>query len=183
MMPLNIEKYTQKGVYQVCILSCSIMSNSLIPWTAAGQALLSMEFSRQEYWSGLPFPTLTLGIRFQKRSNSSRNSQRSYLGCVCVCVCVGVCVCVFSFFNTDHQHFQIRNISQEKEIFSLDFTFFFIRISVFFPMSGSSRPGTLYSQNLFQVKGIFNSVFSHLNNDICLLVPLTLDCKLYKINI
>ena len=25
------------------------------PWTAAYQALLSMEFSRQEYWSGLPF--------------------------------------------------------------------------------------------------------------------------------
>ena len=27
------------------------------PWTAAEQAPLSMEFSRQEYWSGLPFPT------------------------------------------------------------------------------------------------------------------------------
>jgi len=26
------------------------------PWTAAHQAPLSMEFSRQEYWSGLPFP-------------------------------------------------------------------------------------------------------------------------------
>ena len=26
-----------------------------IPWTAARQAPLSMEFSRQEYWSGLPF--------------------------------------------------------------------------------------------------------------------------------
>ena len=25
-------------------------------WTAAHQALLSMGFSRQEYWSGLPFP-------------------------------------------------------------------------------------------------------------------------------
>ena len=31
------------------ILSC-------IPWTAACQAPLSTEFSRQEYWSGLPFP-------------------------------------------------------------------------------------------------------------------------------
>ena len=28
----------------------------LTPWTTAQQALLSMEFSRQEYWSGLPFP-------------------------------------------------------------------------------------------------------------------------------
>ena len=26
------------------------------PWTAAHQAPQSMEFSRQEYWSGLPFP-------------------------------------------------------------------------------------------------------------------------------
>ena len=26
------------------------------PWTVARQASLSMGFSRQEYWSGLPFP-------------------------------------------------------------------------------------------------------------------------------
>ena len=26
------------------------------PWTVAHQAPLSMGFSRQEYWSGLPFP-------------------------------------------------------------------------------------------------------------------------------
>ena len=26
-------------------------------WTVAHQAPLSMEFSRQEYWSGLPFPS------------------------------------------------------------------------------------------------------------------------------
>ena len=29
----------------------------LIPWTVATQALLSMEFSRQKYWSELPFYT------------------------------------------------------------------------------------------------------------------------------
>ena len=28
-----------------------------IPWTVAHQAPLSMEFSRQEYWSRLPFPS------------------------------------------------------------------------------------------------------------------------------
>ena len=27
------------------------------PWTAAHQAPLSMGFSRQEYWSGLPLPS------------------------------------------------------------------------------------------------------------------------------
>ena len=34
------------------------MSDSLRPpWTVAYQAPLSMGFSRQDYWSGLPFPT------------------------------------------------------------------------------------------------------------------------------
>ena len=28
-----------------------------IPWTVACQAPLSMGFSRQEYWNGLPFPS------------------------------------------------------------------------------------------------------------------------------
>ena len=29
----------------------------MTPWTIACQAPLSMEFSRQGYWSGLPFPS------------------------------------------------------------------------------------------------------------------------------
>ena len=32
-------------------------SDSAAPWTATHQAPLSMGFSRQEYWSGLPFPS------------------------------------------------------------------------------------------------------------------------------
>ena len=32
------------------------MSDSVTPWTVARQAPLSMGFSRQEYWSGVPFP-------------------------------------------------------------------------------------------------------------------------------
>ena len=32
------------------------MSDSATAWTVARQTALSMEFSRQEYWSGLPFP-------------------------------------------------------------------------------------------------------------------------------
>ena len=36
---------------------CSVMSGSYAtPWTVAHQAPLSMDFSQQEYWSGLPFP-------------------------------------------------------------------------------------------------------------------------------
>ena len=33
------------------------MSDSGTPWTVVCQALLSVEFSRQENWSGLPYPS------------------------------------------------------------------------------------------------------------------------------
>ena len=39
----------------VKLLSC--VQLFAIPWTVAYQALPSMEFFRQEYWSGLPFPS------------------------------------------------------------------------------------------------------------------------------
>ena len=40
------------------LFSRSVMSNSFVTlWTVARQALLSMGFPRQEYQSGLPFPS------------------------------------------------------------------------------------------------------------------------------
>ena len=36
---------------------CSVVSDSATPWTVAHQAPLSMGFSRQQYWNGLPFPS------------------------------------------------------------------------------------------------------------------------------
>ena len=39
-------------------LSCARLFATL--WTVAYKAPLSMEFSRQEYWSGLPFPSPTI---------------------------------------------------------------------------------------------------------------------------
>ena len=43
---------------QSCILTTSRVSNSCNPrGCVAYQAPLSMEFPRQEYWSGLPFPS------------------------------------------------------------------------------------------------------------------------------
>ena len=64
----------RKGVHQGCILSPCLFNlyaewvsewvKSLsrvwlfaTPWTVAHQALPSMGFSKQEYWSGLPFPS------------------------------------------------------------------------------------------------------------------------------
>ena len=72
---------------------------------------------------------------------------------------------------------------KERRYFPLILLSSSYRSLYFFPMLSSSRPGTLYSQNLFQVKGIFNSILSQLNSDICLLVPFTLDFELCKINI
>ena len=34
-----------------------VVSDSAISWIVALQGPLSMEFSRQEYWSGYPFPS------------------------------------------------------------------------------------------------------------------------------
>ena len=42
--------------FYVCV-SHSVGSDSATPWTVASQAPLSMEFSWQEYWSGLPCPS------------------------------------------------------------------------------------------------------------------------------
>ena len=39
---------------RVCILSCVPLFGT--PWTVAHQAPLFMGFTRQEYWSGVPFP-------------------------------------------------------------------------------------------------------------------------------
>ena len=41
----------------ICMPVCSVVSDSVTPWTAAHQAPLSMGLSRQDYWSGLTFPT------------------------------------------------------------------------------------------------------------------------------
>ena len=43
------------GKPRCCVLNC--LRLSVTPWTEAHQGPLSMEFSRQEYWSGLPFPS------------------------------------------------------------------------------------------------------------------------------
>ena len=45
-------------IYAKCdMLSCSVVSDSFATlWTVVHQAPLSMGFSRQEYWSELPFP-------------------------------------------------------------------------------------------------------------------------------
>ena len=52
----HLQQITTVVFVCVCVRACSVMSDSVTPWTIAHQASLSMGFSRQEYWSGMPFP-------------------------------------------------------------------------------------------------------------------------------
>ena len=45
------------GQSEVKVKSLSHVQLFATPWTVAYQAPPSMKFSRQEYWSGLPFPS------------------------------------------------------------------------------------------------------------------------------
>ena len=69
----------------ICVLrACSVVSYSETPWAAARQAPLSMGFSRQEYWYGLPFPSL------------------------------GICICVFTDYIHIHTHsYYFQKVFQE----------------------------------------------------------------------
>ena len=63
LMELMLDRYWSwnnalNSSYCVCV--CLLLSRVQLlapPWTAAHQAPLSMESSRQEYWSGEPFPS------------------------------------------------------------------------------------------------------------------------------
>ena len=51
---------TCQKVKEIIVVVVQSLSRALLfatPWTVACQAPLSMGFSRQEYWSGLPFPS------------------------------------------------------------------------------------------------------------------------------
>ena len=43
-------------IYTLLLSQLSHIQLFVTPWTVACQGLLSIGFSRQEYWSGLPFP-------------------------------------------------------------------------------------------------------------------------------
>ena len=45
------------NILKVKVKSLSRVQLFVTPWAVAYQAPLTVEFSRQEYWSGLPFPS------------------------------------------------------------------------------------------------------------------------------
>ena len=49
--------HQETGPREYACVHAQSCPTSATPWRVAHQASLSMEFSRQEYWNGLPFPT------------------------------------------------------------------------------------------------------------------------------
>ena len=79
------------------------------PWTVAYQPPSSMEFSRQEYWSGLPFlspgdlpdPGIEPGSpALQADALPYEPPGKPYIhNCFCVCPSVSMCVCVYMYIH------------------------------------------------------------------------------------
>ena len=64
--------------WKVKVKSLSRVWLLVAPWTAAHQAPLSMGLSSQEYWSGMPLPSLSsYWIRF--KSNRSKTEPDGYI--------------------------------------------------------------------------------------------------------
>ena len=49
--------FTQREMWNLRVKSLCPVQLFVTPWTVAHQAPPSIEFPRQEYWSGLPFPS------------------------------------------------------------------------------------------------------------------------------
>ena len=76
------------------------------PWTAAYQAPPSMGFSRQEYWSGLPFPSPYLWI----------DTVKTELDCRTMSWCQNIACGVGNTLPTLHKHSWIGCTAFRKQI-------------------------------------------------------------------
>ena len=94
-------------------ISCSVVSDSLQPsWSAAHLTLLSIEFSRQEYWTGLSFPSAKIKLK-------SPTLQTDSLMCEPPGSTIYICpwgniffVCLFVFLS----EFQFSHLQKDRVI-------------------------------------------------------------------
>ena len=81
---ISCHKHFWKQVLLLLLSHFSHVQPLATPWTAAYQAPPSMGFSRQEYWSGLPLPSLKAGKRESKRKRAYyQNREQLYSIRVC----------------------------------------------------------------------------------------------------
>ena len=90
-MDYSLPGSSVRGIFQARVLEWFAISFSnawkwkwsrvwllAFPWNAAYQAPLSMGFSRQEYWSGLPLPSQNRNLVVLKKSQQ-KNSHSSWM--------------------------------------------------------------------------------------------------------
>ena len=63
------------------MFSCLVMSESMTLWTVTHQALLFIEFPRQEYWSVLPFSSVQFSRSVVSNSLRSHETQNARAPC------------------------------------------------------------------------------------------------------
>ena len=94
----------------------------MTPWTVDCQAPLSMEFSRQAYWSGLPFPTAgdppDPGTEHASLTLAGGLLPLCHLGSTHVCMYICINSMVFPFFKVRHSFIDYLSLSA-REAFSL----------------------------------------------------------------
>ena len=97
-----------------------------IPWTVAYQAPQSMEFSRQEYWSGLPFPSPNLPSILKSRDITLLTKEHIESVVMCFpCIVLGMFTIVESrknkYFPNSvrlyHFCYKVKNLKEALEHF------------------------------------------------------------------
>ena len=93
LFPMQCERESVSG---------SVMSRLFVtPWTVAHQAPLSIGFSRQEYWSGFPFPSPgdlpNPGIEPMSPALQADSLWYEPLGKLTLCETADTCAQFFSF--------------------------------------------------------------------------------------
>ena len=128
------------------------MSNSFgTPWTAVCQSPLSMGFPRQEYWSGLPFPSPgdlpDPGIKTKSPALAGGffTTEPSVMNLVSL-QCLGVFhethISVIvgnqttNFYKATSEPNQLRLLKTDEVLWMQDFDFFFFNLNLFILIGG-----------------------------------------------
>ena len=110
------------------VKSCSRIRAT--PWTVAHQAPLSMEFSRQEYWSGLPFPSpedlpdpgiepgspilQADALTSQPPGKTSLRKKNIY---ILICIFIHISIYLYKQLNYLAIHLKLRQVCKSTTLF------------------------------------------------------------------
>ena len=118
-----IHTHTHTHTHSASVKSLSPVWLFVIPWIVAWQTSLSMGFSRQEYWSRLPFPPpgdlLNLGIEPESLASPVLEGRFFTSASICIYMYIYICmyiyVCIISyFFCFSGEHWQIQQVKQSN---------------------------------------------------------------------